>query len=815
MYMGMPRYLFCLFSFLFCCTAARAQVAGEVYDSASGKPIPFATIRYGLSGSGTIADLDGKFNSVSSLPPSVKWLEISSTGYTARRVILPLTNARVLLARSANNLAEVVIKPPYDKIRRILNNAIANKSANNPEKYDWYRCNVYYKMIVDIRMPDSVLQKDTSADSREFKEFMQTQHLLMSETYSVRTWKQPQQLQEQVTGSRFSGLKKSLFTGLVTDVLPFHAYTDYLSLNGKDYHNPVSRGYEQYYKFDLVDELQQGGDTVWVLGYKPRGNNANQLRGRVYINSNGFAIANFIGTALDTSLKRDIRIEQEYKLVEADGQQHWFPVHLNYIIDWQQKSKDGPYNWYLKGTSRIDSVSFREDKNFKFDKAHTTVLQQGADELNDAAWQQLRPDTLDSKERKTYHIIDSFGEAKHFDRLMGAMAHLPEGRVSIGKLDLDITRLFRSNRYEGTRVGLGLQTNERLIKWLSVGGYAGYGFRDVHWKYGAFAEVYADKNREFSIRASYTDDINDPGRVHLNSDLDKNYLNAYLLYRVDRIITSSLGMKKKLGYWNLELTGRQQQITPKYDYVFNYKGDAYNSFTARELSFGFRYAFAERTAPFFNTYYSVGTKYPIWYGRVTAGTLTAGANQLPYVQALTAVAWQKHINRIGNERFLVSAGKIWSNDPLPLSKLFAGAGYRYDPKDGSGISLYSFGGFMTMYPYGYYSDQYVSVLLRHDFDRRLYKLAIPGTALSSSPFIGLQYNMLYGTLQQRQAQQQVAFSVPDNAYHEVGALLNSILMQRYLNLYYFTLNAGYFYHLADQGTAKTNGKVVFGINVEF
>ncbi len=812
--MGMPRYLFCLLSFLIYGTTVSAQVTGEVCDSSSGKPIPFATVRYGATGAGTIADLDGKFNSVSPLSSSVTWLEISSTGYNTRKVALPMAGSRILLGRSANSLAEVVIKPPYDKIRRILNNAIANKAANNPDKYDWYRCKVYYKMIVDMVIPDSVLKKDTSADTREFKEFMQSQHLLMSETYSIRTWKQPQQLQEQVTGSRFSGLKKSLFTGLVTDVLPFHAYTDYLTLNGKDYHNPVSKGYEQYYKFDLVDELQQGADTVWVLGYKPKGNNANQMKGRVYINSHGFAIANFIGTALDTSLKRDIRIEQEYKLVDTDGEQHWFPVHLNYIIDWQQKGKEGPYNWFLKGTSRIDSVSFKEDKGFKFDKAHTTILQPGSDELSNTAWQQMRPDTLDSRERKTYHIIDSFGEAKHFDRLVGAMAHLPEGRVSIGKLDLDVTKLFRSNRYEGTRVGLGLQTNERLIRWLSVGGYAGYGFKDVHWKYGAFAEVFADKNREFVFRASYTDDINDPGRVHLNNDLDKNYLNAYLLYRVDRIQTSSLSIKKKLGYWNLELAGRQQQITPKYDYSFAYKGEQYNAFTAQEVSLGFRYAFAERTAPFFSSYYSVGTKYPVWYGRVIAGTLTAGVNQLPYVQALTAIAWQKHINRLGNERILVSAGKIWSNDPLPLSKLFAGTGYRYDPKDGTGISIYSFGGFMTMYPYGYYTDQYASVLVRHDFDRRLYKVAIPGTTLSSSPFIGLQYNMLYGTLQHPEAQQKVAFSVPDNAYHEAGILLNSILMHKYLNLYYFTINAGYFYHIADYGTAKTNGKIVFGLNVE-
>ncbi len=786
-------------------------VAAKIYDADRKEPVPFATVKFSIPGHGTIADLDGGFM-IDGADRAIEWIEISCLGYTTLMVLLPLNSDKILLHRAENGLKEVVIKPPYDKIRRILNTAIANKNRNDPDKYDWYRCKVYYKMLADISVPDSVLN-DTGKDAQELREILASQHLLMSETYNLRTWKSPQQLQEVVVGSRFSGLKRSLFTGLITDILPFHAYADYIQLNGTDYHNPLSKGYEQYYKFDLKDEIGQGNDTVWVLSYKPRARMLNELSGTIYINSDGYAISHFIGRAYDTILKRNVRIEQQYEHIATDGKSRWFPSKLNYIMEWTQKTKHSSMTYHLKGNSRIDSVSFKEDDDFHFDKRHTVIMAAHADQLEDTTWKVMRPEALDKKEARTYEMIDSFGNAKHFDRFMSHLSRLPEGKVSIGKLDINLMRIFRSNYYENYRVGLGAQTNERLIKWLSVGGWAGYGIGDAHWKYGIFTEVYADKEHEFIFKASYCDDINDPGHVHLNAELDKNYLNAYLLNRVDQNRTYTLGVKKKSGYWQLELTGSQQEIIPRYAYAFEHNGTDYTTFKANELSFGFRYAFAERTAPFFGRYYSLGTKYPVWYGKITAGTLQGAGADIPYIQAVTAVAWRKHINRIGNERFLFSAGKLFSKDQLPLGKLFAGNGFRYD-QDG-GLSVYSFGGMITMYPYDYYTDQYVSLIWRHDFDSKLYKLQFPASSFSSAPYIGLQYDLLYGTLKQPATQKKVAFGVPDNAYHEAGLLLNNLIKIKYLNLYYFSFNLGYFYHFTPQPDLNKNGKIVLGLDVQF
>lgn len=810
----MRNSLILFFAMLSLCAPAQQKISGVVYDAVSNETLPFATIKFDEKGHGIIAGLNGEFEFDRSSILSGSTIAISYMGYMTQQVNVTTSPVKIYLQPLKNTLTEVVVKPPYDRIRHILDAAIANKSNNDPDKYDWYRCRIYYKMLIDV-VPPVVVGADTAADKIAFRKFLRDQHLLMSETYSIRTWKKPQQLQEDVIGSRFSGLKRSMFTSLVTDVLPFHSYGNYINLNGKDYHNPVSKGYEQYYKFDIVDELMEGTDTVWMLSFRPRGQNANELEGKVYINSDGYAISDLVASSADTMLKRNVRLEQQYDRVTADGITHWFPAHLNYIIDWDQvtQTKTGPktITYHLKGNSLIDSVSWKEDKQFHFDKTHTVRLRQYADELTDSTWKQMRPVALDDKDARSYRIIDSFGSKKHFDGAMDYMSRLPEAKIPVGIFDIDLKRFFSSNYYENVRLGAGAQTNEKLIHWLSIGGWAGYGFKDAHWKYGLFTEAYLDEEHEFSIRAAYTDDINDPGRIHLHPDLDKNYLNTYLLQKVDEVKSSSLGIKKKFDYWTWELIARRQKIDPRYTYALVNGGEAHNTFSAQELALNFRYAFAERTAPYFGRYYPVTSKYPIWYGKVTTGALTSGSANVPYTQVISAIVWHKHIDRIGYEHFLVEGGLSRSSGNLPLSKLFAGNGYRYDQGSATAASLYTFGGFMTMFPYEYYSDRFFSLVFRHDFDWKLYKVQIPHSKLSSAPFIGLQYNMLYGTLRHPEAQQLTTFSVPDNAYHEAGLLLNNILRINYLNLYYFTLNTGYYYHIADKGT----GKLVIGAGVEF
>jgi len=800
-----------LFSFFLTLTLQAQEYSGRVTDAATSEGLAFATIRIDNGKEGLVTDLNGYFRI--STGREVRSIEVSYLGYETQRIpVAAGIDIQIRLHPSERSLNEFVFKPPYEKIRRILDAAIANRDRHNPEQYDWYRCHVYYKMVADLRLPDSSMEKlkaDTAAESQSEYRFLSSQHLLMSETYSIRTWKRPQRLQEDVIASRLSGFKKSLFTNLITDVLPFHAYTDYITLNLKDYHNPVSKGYAGRYDFNLNDELIQGSDTLWILSFRPRKGTITGLKGTVYINSNGYAIAYLLAQAKDEDLKRTVRLEQQYQ--QTGGR--WFPRELNYILQFERKEtkyklegdEEMHYAIQLKGNSQIDSVSFAPDERFKFDKAHTVRLQEGADEKAESAWSDIRPAALSEREARTYSFNDSIIHAMKFDRIVPYLEKLVEGKIPVGPLDLDLKRLYSFNKYEGSRLGAGLQTNERISKRFTLGGWFGYGMRDKEWKYGGFAEYYGDRYREFTISAGYSKDLRDPGRIQLHPELEKAYLRTFLMYRVDEVTAWWGSVRKKLGYLDLELSGRQEEIRPRYDYAFNAGGELSSRFTAREASLRLRYVYAERRAPLFGKYYNTGSKYPMLYGKLTAGIIETGATERPYLQTLAAVRWSRHINRLGNEHFYLLAGKTWSNDALPLSRMFAGNGLRYDQG-----ALYFFGGMLTMYPYEYYCDQFINFYWKHDFDRRLYQTGI------SAPFVSLAHNILAGTMQHQDAHLLVDFSVPGGSgYHESGLLLNHLLRVNYLNVYYFTLNGGYFYHWDDPADLERNGRFVFGLGVDF
>lgn len=800
------------FLVLFLALMAQLVYAQEikVTDSVTKDGIPFATVRFEQTFQGIIADLNGFFN----LPAAdgYKFIEVSATGYTSKKVTLPIKGGFIRLAPAASTLTEVTVRPPLEKTKRIVNKAIAARDENNPDGYSAYQCHTYFKMAVDKLLPDSVLH-NAEAAKRKNSAFFTDQHLLLSETYSIRTWRKPQQLQEDVLATRISGWKNSVFTSLVTDVLPFHSYNNYIKLNEKDYHNPISRGYEQNYRLNLVDELQDGTDTIWALSFSPKRNSGNLLSGTVYIHSDGYAISQIIAQATDSGLKQTLRIEQQYRRVPYSTGNRWFPSQLNYIIYMGMSSDTGPYTVRLKGNSQIDSVSWTIPPDFSFDKQHTIRITPGADAPGDTLLSPLRPTSLTAKETRTYKVIDSIGEKIKVDRVTSVLRHATEGKLSLGIFDVDVARVLLFNKYENVRLGMGLQTNEKIIKWLSVGGWGGYGFRDKQWKYGLFTEIYANRYRDFVFRAEYSDDISDPGRVKLYRSLDKGYLRALLLQRADHVKTYQFSIRKKIAYWHAEVSAQQQDIQPLYAYALRINGTDYSQFKTQEASLNLRYAYAERTAPFFGSYYSMGSRYPVLYGKFTAGLLSTGSVQQQYMQAISALTWQKHINRLGNEQFLLQAAKTWSDNAMPLSKLFAGNGFRYNDK--LGLSLYAFGGLMSIYPYEYYTDAYVQLIYRHDFDWKLYKLAKASSPLSSAPNIAIQYGLLYGTMAHQHAHLNIPFSAPGKGYQEAGIMLNNLLRMRANNTYYYCLNIGYFSGIYPAFDPSKNGSFVLGASAEF
>jgi hypothetical protein len=239
--------------------------------------------------------------------------------------------------------------------------------------------------------------------------------------------------------------------------------------------------------------------------------------------------------------------------------------------------------------------------------------------------------------------------------------------------------------------------------------------------------------------------------------------------------------------------------------LFTTGGKTFGSFTATEASLGLRYAYAERRVPVFDYYMPEETKYPIAYLRLSGGKVGAGSYATNYVKALAAVTYSFHANRWGRDYYRLEGGWVrsLSGQPLPRSFLLAGNGIRMNRSQ-----YYSPTGFVTMRPFDYYNDRYVSLLYKHDFDRFFWDVKW------SKPFLSLAHNMAYGSLDNKTVAANNGIRSFRNGYHESGVLLNQILRYniRVTDVYF---NAGLFYHWNGEANFKRGAFGVFSISAGF
>src|ERR1700733_3752190 len=68
-----------------CLVFAQDKITGSVYDAKTKQVLPFVTIKFGDSGQGMVADLDGKFVILPEIiAKNIKYIQVSSLGYQSK-----------------------------------------------------------------------------------------------------------------------------------------------------------------------------------------------------------------------------------------------------------------------------------------------------------------------------------------------------------------------------------------------------------------------------------------------------------------------------------------------------------------------------------------------------------------------------------------------------------------------------------------------------------------------------------------------------------------------------------------------------------
>lgn len=792
----MHRFLCFLFILFAASGYASYLVEGKVIDRTTKEPLAFVSIV--IKGTQTVAytNIEGKFRISSETP--VTTLIFSYVGY--RRMELTADDSKAMLVTMEaidHQLNEVSIVAGENPAHRIIRRASQNRNLHNPERIKDYTCTIYSKTCYDL-VKNKVIEKDslrpdslqgqsaiekrdtTAKDSIDFLDRLIDQsHVFVLESVYERNYLAPGHLNETVLATKASGLKNPSFSTSATDLQPFSFYDDLFTMLDKDYLNPIAAGSTSKYFFQLEDTLYQDLDSVYIISFRPlKDKNFNGLQGVLYINTNGYAIQNVIASPYDKGLL-ELKIQQQYQLAEN---KQWFPQQLNYELYFRKyPSKD--MGMKLTGKSFVKEVKLNPGLK-KRDFGFATVTMEPEAAFHDSTyWNANRQDTLNAKEQLTYHLLDSLGAELHFDRKLKTLEALTTLQLPVSVINIDLNRIVRFSDYETARLGFGMHTNDRLSRWFSVGGYAGYGIRDKVLKYGGDAKLNFKKNsKDYYLQYSYSDDIGEPGNsryFYSASNLTRNLL----AYRMDHVIRQEVCLNfRALKYLTMNVGLSQNQRIPDYPYAFYedvFSAPTLPAFNTTELCIKGRYAYQEKLVQSFGQMISSGSKYPILHFAYTAGLKVPGHGDYRFNKLSAGIEKTFKIKNFGKTNILLEGGKLEGAVPYPY--LFQGNGSF--TKDGY---LFVRNTFQTMGLYEFLSDEYVNVFLSHNFGSLLFKTE------KFRPDILIFSSVGYGALRDSSRHLGLDIKTMEKGYYESGLMINNILRANYFNVCYLGLGGGVF-----------------------
>ncbi|MBK7174248.1 MAG: carboxypeptidase-like regulatory domain-containing protein [Bacteroidales bacterium] len=626
-----------LFLFLSPSLAQEFLVKGRVLDAETHEPLAFVNIISNAGPMGAATDIDGKFLVRDTNP--IKTLRISYIGYEPMvfEVRPDGKDQTVNLQKSEVLLEEVVIRPGINPAHKIIRKVLENRFLNDHERMESFAYSSYEKITFgpenDTLPWSDAMALDSSAI--RMKKFFDRQYLFIMESVAERKFLFPDKNYNKVIASRISGFGDPLFIFLMSQIQSTSFYKETITISDKQYINPISSGTLSKYNFELVDTLVEPWpyDTTYIMTFRPLlQTNFDGLKGVISISTNGYAIRNVIAEPARLTGNMTIKIQQLYDFMQDE---HWFPLQLNTDIVFKNvigngnitigKSPENPASDQSdlvgRGKSYISNIRLNPAfKKSQFGFVEVDV-QPDAFRKPEHVWEQYRVDSLTIRELNTYHIMDSIGKARHFDRLGYKLDAIMNGKMSIGFMYLEMDKILKWNRFEGTRLGAGMHTNEKFSKIIQLGAYGGYGFKDHKIKYGGNAEILFNRLYESKVGFSYEDDLNEAGLEDpfMNNKLFTNPENyrQLLVSRMDHAKSFKIALSSRfLNYTKVELSLLKSHIIPQYDYGYiTHRNEGLQviskEFDITEANIQIRFAYGEKFMRNSRSLVSMGTTYPI------------------------------------------------------------------------------------------------------------------------------------------------------------------------------------------------------------
>lgn len=752
-------------------------VSGTVTREDSGEALAFVNIRVNESFYGGTTDIDGRFTIDS--PDPIASLTFSYVGFEPLLIPLKNPNKRINIQLQAKTtqLEEVLVQAGVNPAHRIIQKLLEHRDRNNPEMMQSYAYTAYEKTVFTMDttranlsgpiVPADTLLPDPAAV------FFGERDLLLLETVVEKKFLAPAHKKNTILASRVSGLQDPVLLFLITQMQPTGFYDEWIQIGETYYINPISPGSTKRYSFVLEEETALNArDTLFTISFKPRkGTRFDGLSGVMMVHTDGWALQNIIAEPPDRGNGMGIRIQQMYEKIED---RQWFPVQLNTEIVFhglhvQSRGQRIPIAGI--GKSYITDIRLNPQLSRRSFDHIAIAVEPDATQKDELFWQRHRIENLDERELETYRYIDSVGQAMQLDRLMNTTESLLHGKIPVGFLDIDLSKLMRYNDYEGVYLGLGIETNRNFSEHLFVEGFWGYGFRD-HWpKYGFGIRLQPLQQHRGHFRVRIFQKAKASGRHELpfqpSSLLSEENFQYYYVDRMDISRGFDAAMQLRLSRsLQLYLAYSNEEKSTSYPYHFSKTGPTehdltYSRFQLSTFSMGGRFAFRESFMQGSRGLHSLREASPVVQFNYTRSLPELFNSAHAFERFDLQLAHTFYTRYIGRTEVRLQAG--WLLGEAPYMELYN------SPASWRSFSLYAPYSFATMRMNEFLSDRFVNLFFSHDFGNLLL-----GSGSFQPEFVVVS-NLGFGGLRYPEWHHGLTFNTMEKGFYESGLLINNLL----------------------------------------
>lgn len=714
--------------------AQLTEVKGRVIDAATSEAMPYVSVYFKGTGSGTTTDFDGYFTLKTNEKVDSVW--VSYLGYYTQAKYIRRGLKQTVdfqLVEAISETEEAVVTPGENPAIKIIKQAQDNREKNEYKSLTAYQYESFTKIQLAIDNLSDKFKKrkmlqpiiplfDTVSYLSEsgnpilpvfISESLSDYYVLMKPNLKKELIKATKVLGVGVTdGTLTSQIIGSSFQ-------QYNFYENWVNLLDKNFVSPIASSSLGYYVYSLRDTVIIDGKACYEIQIMPKRAGDLAFTGKIWIQDSTFALKRVIleiDSKANLNFIDKLKIQQELEQTSAGP---WLPSKTRVLINIQELSENSPGMVALFYTSNKDFV-VNQPKPNKFYEVPLEVAED-AQSFDEDFWNENRHEKISESEKRVYQMVDTLRNLPSVKTWVEYVDIAINGYKDLGKFEIGpYALIYGYNNLEGNRFRLGFKSNEYLSKKWTIRAYGAYGTLDGRFKYSAQIDRILSRKHWTVASFRYKNDVEQIGVT----DQDYNTSNLFTqlsLFQADQLNRTddykfwiSREVKKGITF-KVTAQNKWYGFTPIGNFNFAYyknnedplNPDISNNFTNTTISVQARVALKEMFIIDGNDRISVGNagapQFNVSYTHGFKGILSGGFN---YDKVDVEIRQYIVFGTLGQGNYILTAGKVFNNLPYPL--LFVQRGNEALISSRNAYNLMNFFEFVT--------DQYIALNYEHHFE---------------------------------------------------------------------------------------------------